>query len=105
VTFLTPPASNKKLIDFYKLVRPGGPGWRRIRAQIPGTEKDYVSLGNLKGFIVAVIAVYSALIGVGKVILGQTLIGLLLLCITLVMGYLIYRVFTGTKDIGPAPLG
>jgi len=105
VTLLTPPASNEKLIEFYKRVRPGGPGWKKIRAQIPGTENDRVSWSNLKGFIVAVIAIYSALIGVGKLILGHTLIGLLLLCITGVMGYLIYSVFTKTGKITPAPLG
>ncbi len=105
VTLLTPPASNKKLITFYKLVRPGGPGWKRIRAQIPGTEKDRIGWSNLKGFIAAVIATYSTLIGVGKIILGQALPGILLLCITGVMGYLIYRVFTETGKITPAPLG
>jgi len=105
VTLLTPPASNEKLIEFYKEVRPGGPGWKKIRAQIPGTENDRVGWSNFKGFVAAVIAMYSALIGVGKLILGQTLIGILLLCITGAMGYLIYRVFTKTEEITPAPLG
>jgi SSS family solute:Na+ symporter len=105
VTFLTPPTSNEKLIEFYKQIRPGGPGWKRIRAQIPGTENDRVGWSNLKGWIAAVIAIYAALIGVGKLILGQTLIGIILLCVTAGMGYLIYSVFTATEKTTPTPLG
>ena len=97
VTMLTPPVSTEKLIEFYKLVRPGGPGWKRIRALIPGTENDRIELSNLKGFIVSVIAIYSALIGIGKLILGNKFVGVLLLCISCLMGYLIYKVFTETE--------
>ncbi|OYV02817.1 hypothetical protein CGW93_03675 [candidate division bacterium WOR-3 4484_18] len=97
VTILTPPVSTEKLIEFYKLVRPGGPGWKRIRALIPGTENDRIELSNLKGFIVSVIAIYSALIGIGKLILGNKFVGVLLLCISCLMGYLIYKVFTETE--------
>lgn len=101
VTLLTPPASNERLIAFYRHIRPGGPGWKRIRAQIPGTEHDRVGWSNLKGCIAAVIGIYSALIGVGKLILGQTFMGLLLLLISVLMGHVIYRVFTQTEVQGP----
>jgi SSS family transporter len=104
VTFLTKPAREEKLIAFYKHVRPGGPGWRHIQAKIPGTENDRIGLSNLKGYIAAVIGIYAALIGVGKLILGPTWLGLLLMLVTVVMGYLIYGVFTGEKDVR-APLG
>jgi SSS family solute:Na+ symporter len=104
VTFITKPTREEKLIEFYKHVRPGGPGWRRIRAKIPGTENDRVGLSNLKGYVAAVIGIYTALIGVGKLILGPAWLGFVLLAVTLVMGYLIYGVFTGAEDVR-APLG
>jgi SSS family transporter len=105
VTFLTRPVKDEKLIEFYKHIRPGGIGWKRIRAQIPGTENDRVGWSNLKGYIAAVIGVYAALIGIGKLILGQTLLGVILMLVTAAMGYLIYTVFTETDEITPAPLG
>jgi SSS family solute:Na+ symporter len=104
VTFITRPTREEKLIEFYKQVRPGGAGWRRIRAKIPGTENDRVGLSNLKGYIAAVIGIYAALIGVGKLIMGPTWQGLVLMGVTLVMGYLIYTVFTKDETVR-APLG
>ena len=104
VTLLTKPTREKKLIEFYKHVRPGGPGWRRIKAKIPGAEKDRIGLSNLKGYIAAVIGIYAALIGTGKLILGSTWLGLVLMLVTVFMGYLIYKVFTSDEEVR-APLG
>jgi len=104
VTFITRPVREEKLIEFYKHVRPGGPGWKKVRAKIPGTENDRVGWSNLKGYIAAVVAVYSALIGTGKLILGQTLQGVLLMLLTVAMGYLVYSVFTSDEQVR-APLG
>jgi SSS family solute:Na+ symporter len=104
VTFITKPVREEKLIDFYRHVRPGGPGWKRIRAKITGAENDRVGWSNLRGYIAAVVAVYAALIGVGKLILGQTLQGVLLMLLTVAMGYLIYSVFTSDEPVR-APLG
>jgi len=104
VTFITKPTREEKLIEFYKHVRPGGPGWKRIRAKIPGTENDRVGLSNLKGYVAAVIGIYAALIGVGKLILGPVWQGFVLIAVTIVMGYLIYTVFTRDETVR-APLG
>ena len=92
VTFLTSPSSNERLIDFYKTVRPGGPGWIRIRKQIPGTENDTFDMDKLKGFIAAVVAIYSTLIGAGKIILGETILGLFLIFIASIAGIVIYNI-------------
>jgi SSS family solute:Na+ symporter len=104
VTFITKPTREEKLIEFYKHVRPGGPGWRRIRAKIPGTERDRIGLSNLKGYIAAVIGIYAALIGIGKLIMGPAWLGVVLMLVTVVMGYLIYTVFTSNETVR-APLG
>lgn len=91
VTFLTKPEPDEKLRSFYERVRPGGPGWARVstamglgREAIPGGALSFANWG------LAVVLVYSALFGIGKVVLGATAagLGLLLLagaCFALVM--------------------
>ena len=57
VMYLTPPESDETLIAFYKKVKPGGPGWRRIRA-ITGIEG-----ANLKVAMIRVVAASFVLFG------------------------------------------
>jgi hypothetical protein len=61
-------------------------------------------LSNLKGYVAAVIGVYAALIGVGKLIMGPVWQGFVLIAVAIVMGYLIYTVFTRDETVR-APLG
>ncbi len=81
VTMLTRPTAEQKLIEFYKRVHPGGPGWKRIADKI---STDYSSGSlftkkNIMGAFFAIVAVYSALIGVGNLIIGHTLLGIFLI--------------------------
>ncbi|MCX7918071.1 MAG: Na+:solute symporter [bacterium] len=92
VTFLTKPVDEQKLIEFYKRVYPGGPGWRRIREKI-GSEIPLPSTGtkkNLLNYLVGVISIYSALFGIGELILGAKLLGTILVLITIAGGYFLY---------------
>src|SRR5215510_11456275 len=43
-TFVTSPEPTERLIKFYRRVRPGGPGWKRIAAEAGGTENENSSL-------------------------------------------------------------
>ncbi|MGE0482136.1 MAG: sodium:solute symporter family protein [Phycisphaerae bacterium] len=71
VTLLTPPAPRQRLVDFYRRVRPGGPGWRAIAAEARvAAAPDSLAQGFL-GVFVGCVAVYSALFGVGSVLYGQ----------------------------------
>lgn len=91
VTFLTKPEPDEKLRSFYERVRPGGPGWARVstamglgRETIPGGALSFANWG------LSVVLVYSALFGIGKLVLGRTAegLGLLLLggaCFALVL--------------------
>ena len=85
VTFLTKPEPDEKLRSFYDRVRPGGPGWARVstamglgREGIPGGALSFANWG------LAIVLVYSALFGIGKVILGATASGLGLLALAAV---------------------
>ncbi len=74
VTFLTAPTDRRTLEAFYRKVRPGGPGWRRVAVEA-GLPVDPIAGGPLSwvNWVAGVVAVYGALFGVGKLILGPRL--------------------------------
>ncbi len=83
VTLLTRPVDEKHIAIFWKKVRPGGPGWKRIRERFPEIE----SSGNAKStaikIVLGIIAINTALVGTGNLILGDRRVGVLLLSITI----------------------
>ena len=67
VTLLTPPTSEERLVEFYKLTYPGGPGWRRVAAKSGVSEPGEtwpVPRGLLLAFL-ASLAIYAVLFGFG----------------------------------------
>jgi Na+/proline symporter len=92
VTFLTPPEPDQVLDAFYRRVRPGGPGWRRV-AQRLGYENDQIPGGVLSwvNWIAGVTAVYSSLFGLGAILTGRPLAGTLYGAAAVGAFLLIYR--------------
>ena len=82
VTFLTKPESDEVLERFYRRVRPGGPGWARI-SEKAGFGREGIPGGALAwtNWIAGIVAVYSSLFGIGKLVLGEFVQGLVLLVI------------------------
>ena len=80
VTFLTKPEPDAKLQAFYQKVRPGGMGWRRTSEQL-GYGGETIPGGALAwtNWLAGIIAVYSSLFGIGKLIFGETAVGISLL--------------------------
>ena len=76
VAFLTAPTDETILVEFYRRIRPGGPGWTRI-AQAAGFEKDARFSSTLLVPLVAsflgAIAVYAFLFATGYALYGQQL--------------------------------
>ncbi|MFH1024837.1 MAG: sodium:solute symporter family protein [Planctomycetota bacterium] len=71
VTFLTSPDDETRLMEFYRRVRPPGPGWRRIARLCPETKSD-LPLGRIFALWIAGTAmVYSLMGGVGMTLLGR----------------------------------
>jgi Na+/proline symporter len=71
VTMLTRPESDDVLSDFYRRIRPGGPGWKPIAARNPDVvSPDRVGLQILAA-IVATALVYTVLPGIGYIIFGK----------------------------------
>jgi Na+/proline symporter len=81
-TFLTAPETDATLDSFYRRVRPGGPGWRRVSERL-GFGRESIPGGALAwtNWIAGIIAVYSALFGIGKIVFGEIGTGVTLLVI------------------------
>jgi solute:Na+ symporter, SSS family len=80
VTFLTKPEPDAVLERFYRRVRPGGPGWARI-SEGAGFGREGIPGGALAwtNWIAGIVAVYSSLFGIGRLVLGDLLQGFILL--------------------------
>jgi Na+/proline symporter len=84
VTLLTAPEPESKLEAFYERVRPGGPGWRRVAARL-GYAGETIPGGALAwtNWLAGIVAVYSSLFGIGKIVFGETGTGVVLLVIAI----------------------
>ncbi len=91
VTFLTRPVDKEVLVDFYKLVRPFGKGWKKIREMaLLEPSPDSVAHGFL-GWIMGCTLVYSAMFGTGSFLYGRVLNGVACLVPFLISaGFLIW---------------
>ena len=75
VTLLTKPESERVLLSFYRKVRPQITGWRPIAALSPEIAETRGLARNLWRWILGCVMVYSALFGVGKLLLQQPSVG------------------------------
>lgn len=89
-TFLTKPESDETLIAFYRRTRPSLWGWRPIAAKAPDVKPTRDGIWNFVDWIAGCVLIYSALFGVGKIIFGETALGLAMLALAIVAGYVIY---------------
>jgi Na+/proline symporter len=93
-TFLTKPEPDAVLQSFYERVRPGGPGWARISRQA-GYGRESIPGGALAwtNWIAGIIAVYSTLFGIGKLVFGELAAGLGMLALAVLAFAWIARSF------------
>lgn len=105
VTLLTPPTPDATLIAFYRRVRPGGPGWRRI-AVAAGYGPEPLDGGalNWTNWLAGIVAVYATLFGSGRLIFGDTAQGIGLLVLAGFAFAWIARTFDGTQRLPTPPV-
>ncbi len=72
VAYFGPRTDRATLLSFYRLVRPGGPGWADIRqeAGVPAAPDSLPQA--LLGWMLGLAFVYGALFGVGSLLFGHT---------------------------------
>src|SRR3954470_15718984 len=94
VTFATKPEPDRVLESFYRRVRPGGPGWAPVSERL-GFGRESIPGGALAwtNWIAGIIAVYSSLFGIGKIVLGNLVPGLVMLVIAVLAFSWIARSF------------
>jgi Na+/proline symporter len=75
-TYLTPPTDRKTLTDFYRLVRPPGPGWRPIQAEAGAGQSPDSLTSSMLAWVLGCFLVYAALFGTGSFLYGRTAHGM-----------------------------
>ena len=90
-TYLTKAEPTETLVAFYRRTRPSRAGWGPIAALAPEVKASADGLANLIDWIAGCALVYGVLFGVGKLLLGDSTSGLILLAISAVSGFVIYR--------------
>jgi SSS family solute:Na+ symporter len=90
VTLLTPPESDCVLTQFYRRARPDGFGWKRIAAMAPDVPIAHQGWYNALDWVSGCVLIYGALFGTGKLLLGETTLGLALLGAGAIGGAVIY---------------
>lgn len=94
VTYLTKPVEKEKLISFYRLVRPAGPGWKKIREEADlGPSPDSLTM-SLLGWVSGCLFVYSALFGAGAFIYGRISLGIFWSVLLIISGIMLVKIIS-----------
>jgi len=91
VTFLTRPEPEGTLVAFYRRTRPSRTGWGPVAALAPEVRASADGLANLLDWGAGCVLIYGVLFGVGKLLLHETLPGVVLLGLGAIAGAVIYR--------------
>jgi Na+/proline symporter len=91
-TWLTPPESEATLTAFYRRVKPQGPGWTPIARSVGAPPTGTASLARqIVNAALGCVLVYSALFGVGELLLRSAFVGFALLGLSAVTAFAIAR--------------
>lgn len=97
VAYLGPETDRKTLIDFYKRVKPFGPGWEVIRIEAGISKEDArsshenIPLG-LVGWFSGSIVIWSSLFSIGNFLYGRLTNAFVLLAVFIVSGIVLLKV-------------
>ena len=90
-TFITPPDDENTLQNFVDKVNPGGPGWKNYTSKM-SSEVWFVPKG-IYSMALGCTAVYGFLLSMGQLIYGYTQTGFLLLSISFLAFFGIYKIW------------
>jgi SSS family solute:Na+ symporter len=89
-TLLTPAEREEKLVAFYRRVRPTVHGWKKVARLAPEVAEVRDLGSNALDWLMGCLMVYCSLFGIGKVVFGEWLVGLLLLAVAAISGWVIF---------------
>jgi Na+/proline symporter len=93
--YLGPATEQARLVSFYKLVRPAGPGWAAVRAEAGvGASPDSLPQALL-GWMLGCAFVYAALFGAGSFLYGRVGLGAVWAAVLVGSGVGLVRVVRG----------
>ena len=90
VTFVTPPVKRDVLLAFYRKVAPTPLMWGPIARAATDVKPRHDEWHNLLCWLAGCVMVYMMLFGTGKILFGETLLGVVLWVIGLAAGLIIY---------------
>ena len=101
VTLFTKPTSKNTLRSFYRLVKPGGPGWKKVIEQaridndpLEDDEKGWDVPTGIVCMVLGCFAVYSALFATGNWIYGKHLLASVLTLIAVIATVLLVKMWS-----------
>jgi hypothetical protein len=89
-TFLTAPENRQVLLSFYRRVRPSAALWGPIAREATDVPPTHDGFWNLLDWFAGCVLIYMTLFGVGKIIFGQTGVGVAFLAVAAVGGGVLY---------------
>jgi Na+/proline symporter len=89
-TFLTAPENKEILLAFYRKVHPSAALWGPIAREATDVVPQRDGYFNLLDWISGCVLVYMTLFGVGKIIFGQTMLGIVFLVVAVMFAWVIY---------------
>ena len=110
--YLGPATDQQTLVEFYRKVRPFGPGWRRIRLEAGISEQEARATHEniplaLLGWVAGCTVIWSGLFMVGNFLYGRTAAALLLLAVFIAGGLTLFgvinRLWSGTESAPVVP--
>jgi len=105
--YLAPQTDRQTLIDFYRKVKPAGPGWAPVRQMAGMTASEAAARGDsiplaLVGWVSGCALIWSSLFTVGSFLYGRIMQGVVLLTIFMMSGLILLlvvnRLWRGTPD-------
>lgn len=95
--YLAPQTDRQTLIDFYRKVKPAGPGWAPVRQMAGMTAAEASATGDsiplaLVGWVSGCALIWSSLFTVGSFLYGRTMQGVVLLAVFIISGLVLLRV-------------
>jgi hypothetical protein len=105
--YLAPQTARTTLVEFYRKVRPAGPGWEPIRKEAGLSKAEVAATGDsiplsLVGWVAGCMTIWSSLFTLGNFLYGRTGYGLALLAVFVASGsvllWVINRLWTSQAE-------